>query len=291
MPRVSPERISLVLSSKGLETASIAQYKAALNAAPPAGHDELDGHLRVIATQKGDVLASTEWAMAFTSIAMGKPVDWELSGFLAEFSAAATNAPAHAAPPPKKHHAPLPPQAPMQEPSHNERPHKGASAPVVGARTPEAIRRADKPQVRAFGKQGALTFELDANSKGFATVSVDGARSVAVREYDWTNKVSFQLTRLELPHFTALVAGYIEPGHIVDFNAHGPNKTKNLHCKDVGDALHFKLNDADVVISVRVDLQVAYHLLSLCVKALLINDPHLDSQTALQLCRRTVART
>lgn len=154
--------------------------------------------------------------------------------------------------------------------------------------SPEQERRAHQLQTKIYGTKAALTLETDFLQSGLSTVSIEGAACTAPREYDWAGKVTFQLTRKELPVFTAMMAGHGGVNTMVEFLAHGPDKDKNLRVMDQGASLLVSLRQGQRLLAVRLQLADTYQILAICLKALTDNDPHLDPQAILVLCRRSL---
>lgn len=155
-------------------------------------------------------------------------------------------------------------------------------------RVTQQDRRATQLQAKLFGSKSAFTLETDSLKSGSATVSLEAATCTQPRIYDWGNKLTFQLTRRELPVFTAMVAGYGGANTIVEFLAHGPEKDKNLRVTDQGASLLISLRQGQRNNALRMHLADTYPVLSLCMKALSENDPHLDQHTILEFCRRSL---
>lgn len=181
----------------------------------------------------------------------------------------------------------MPPQAPTAPLSSNERPIRDDDKKDL--RTPEAVRRGRQKQHKLYGKSCAFTIETDVHAKGYATVSLEAASALGPKEYDWANKLVFQLTQYELPQFVAMLAGHGGVNTMVEFRFHGDGRDKNLRLSDRGDHLLLTLNQLSKMLSVRVGHADTYLLTALCLKALMHNDEHLDAQTVMAMCRRSLA--
>lgn len=155
-------------------------------------------------------------------------------------------------------------------------------------RTSQHDRRATQLQAKLFGSKSAFTFETDSLKSGLATVSLEAATCTQPKTYDWGDKLTFQLTRRELPVFTAMMAGYGGANTLVEFLAHGPEKNKNLRITDQGASLLISLRQGQRNNALRVHLADTYQVLSICMKTLSENDPHLDQHTILEFCRRSL---
>lgn len=185
--------------------------------------------------------------------------------------------------PPAHYSSPVPPSAPIN----------AASAPVknnAGQQTPESKeehRRSERPQFRVFGTKAAAVFELDNLQSRLATVSIEMAPCVASREYDWFRKINFQLTRKELPQIVGMLAGAAMVNTKIEFKGHGEAHDKNLRLTQQGTHWLLTIGQHPALYSVQITLADSFHLIALCMRALAQNDPHLDSQTILELCKRT----
>lgn len=71
----------------------------------------------------------------------------------------------------------------------------------------------EKKEYEAFhvyGGKGGLTFNVTESRKGFHTVSIDGAKSIGNRRFDWNGKVTLQITKNELPMLCAVFLGFVK---------------------------------------------------------------------------------
>jgi len=159
---------------------------------------------------------------------------------------------------------------------------------VSQERTTQQDRATTRLQTKLFGSKSAFTFETDSLKSGLATVSLEAATCTGPRTYDWGDKLTFQLTRRELPVFTAMMAGYGGANTLVEFLAHGTEKNKNLRVTDQGASLLISLRQGQRNNALRMHLADTYQVLSICMKALTENDPHIDQHTILEFCRRSL---
>lgn len=146
-----------------------------------------------------------------------------------------------------------------------------------------------------YGTKAAFMFELDflktkPNQEPLRTVTLEAAHLVAPRNYDWEQRVSFQLTQLELPQFTAAMFGYLQQGQIWEARNHGRMRDKHLRCLEQNSSLYFKIEQAGSRWPLRVEQNHRYQILSLCLEALKLNDPHLDISSIKQLCEASLPK-
>lgn len=145
---------------------------------------------------------------------------------------------------------------------------------------------------RLYARSAALCFELDqlvANKPDevLRTISVEGAGALASptgnEKYDWANKCCFQLTRRELPLFVGALMGWVP-----EFAArgHGSDHSKSLTITQQPGGLKLVLCQKGRQLVVPITADDVYMVLALAIKALVLNDPHLTSDSALSMCRR-----
>lgn len=146
-----------------------------------------------------------------------------------------------------------------------------------------------------YGQKAAFMFELDylktkPSQLPLRTVTVEAANLIAPRTFDWEQRVSFQLTQLELPPFTAAIFGGLREGQVWEARNHGRMQDKHLRCMEQNSSLYFKLEQAGSRWPLRVEQNHRYQILSLCLEALKLNDPHLDIGSIKQLCAASLPR-
>jgi hypothetical protein len=143
-----------------------------------------------------------------------------------------------------------------------------------------------------FGKRTAITVELDrlrADRRGseWFTLAFEATEaSAGTRSYDWSRKIVVQLGRKELPECAAAMLGLVESWST---DHHGPGHDKHLTIRNQPGGLQVLVRQGTRALSVPVAAGDCYLLSSLALKALMLNDPHLTSDTVVSLCKR-VAR-
>lgn len=193
-----------------------------------------------------------------------------------------------------KRQSPLPPQAPAQEIGVNDRPIKSTRQ---GADVEAERRRELQKKYKVYGKDAAVTVEIDRLRSGAATLSFEIAKALqdvhksADEKYDWTRKVGFQLTEHELPQVVAMCAGYSGPMMMVEFRFHGEQRDKNFRLTEMNGYMLLTIQQGHRRASLRIETSDTFHLVSLGLRALIANHPHLGSETVLLLCKRSLTAT
>ena len=284
---MTPERLVFVLNNQGMQVSSVERYRSLLQLCEDSDHELLDCFVKQL--NEADKQEASAWLKQFTLIANGaRGVTSSCPRIQRLARMTARPSPNNQSmnqqrqnPPPSRYTSPVPPTPPAN----------AASAPVrnsAGQQTPESKdehRRSAKPQYKLFGGKAAVVMELDALQSGLATVCIEIAPCVRPREYDWTKKIQFQLTRKELPQFVGMFAGAADDQTKIEFKAHGEEHDKNLRVTKQGAHWLLTVGQKKALHSVQVTAPDTYHLISLCLRALAQNDPHLDPQTIVQLCK------
>jgi len=159
-------------------------------------------------------------------------------------------------------------------------------APVT-ATGPSLLRR----QSKVFGQGAALTWEIAAladqasSAHPLCTVMIEAAAGDGTGRYRWDDKVVFMLTLRELPQVLGVLMGW---SSALEFKFHGKLKNKSLVMVHQDHGLHVRLSDARQRLSVPVLHADRYPLTMLVLSALCANEPTLDSQAVLSVCRATM---
>lgn len=276
--QISAERICLVLRSRGIPVANVEGYKPLLRSLNLAEHSTLDFHLRRI-VMGADDKASLKFIEELTQLAHGRHIE-TTEPILAKLSP--YTAPVARPPVVRLHDIP---KAPPQ----------GMEPDVKSLRTDQE-REVFRKKHYVYGQRCAYMFELDwlkarpNQAKQKRTVTVEAAMQIAHRSYDWERRISFQLTLLELPQFTAVLLGKLPAGQVWHAQNHGRARDKFFRAKEQFDSIFLKLEQAGVIWPVRVGQEHRYQILTLALEALSYNDDHLDKPTILQLCAASLPR-
>ncbi len=146
--------------------------------------------------------------------------------------------------------------------------------------------------VHVYGQKAALKIELeqrraDQPDAGQFTVQLEFAESKGQRTFDWTNKISFQLTRRELPLLGAMLMGYA--GNELNLTNHGPEQDKRLELRQQGPRLFVKLRKGARAIAIPVEPADVYEWSVIVLTALKKNRDDLDTASILEILKRTGA--
>lgn len=126
--------------------------------------------------------------------------------------------------------------------------------------------------------------ELGSSVKPFQTIQIEVAPAVAGKRYDWNRKIIVQLTKRELHLFIGTLFGWIKR---LEFTCHGPAKDKTLRFEDQDDHLYVHVKQGKRAMAVPVGAEELFAILAMAIGALGKNAPELDSQTLLQICKRS----
>lgn len=141
-----------------------------------------------------------------------------------------------------------------------------------------------------FGSSAALKVELVPCSEGpgrdeHATYSVlvEGAKKQG-DHYAWDRKISFQLTRRELPVVTAFMLGL--GGERLDLRNHGADHDKFLELEDQGHKIFAKLRQGNAAVAVPIEAGDVAACAEILLAALQLNRPTVPIEGQLAILRR-----
>ncbi len=167
---------------------------------------------------------------------------------------------------------------------------RAKNRPAADDAIPSARNRApaDRRRLHIYGGKAALCVETDATRQDEPTLRVEAAQAVAARQFDWQNKIVIQLTRAELPLFSATVLGLIPR---CTCNNHGPENNKGLEILHQGDKLFVRVYQKDQAPrAVPVDAADSFHLAALCLRQLRAGARWLTDQGVIAALKLTVQR-
>ena len=148
-------------------------------------------------------------------------------------------------------------------------------------------------KVKVFSANTAMVFELDwlrlrDNERQRSTISIECAAAIAHQKYDWDGKIIIQLMERELPGLLAALMGWVESWEI---KGHGSNHNKGLRLDPLpkGSCI-IKASEGSRIVSVPINWEQIYALISLTIKAMLNNSQHLTSDSILSICKNIVRR-
>jgi len=145
-----------------------------------------------------------------------------------------------------------------------------------------------------YGKSAALCFTEDETQVSNArpiptpTVRLDAAMAVRDREYDWSEKISVQLTKTELPMVTAVFLGLIPS---FEGKNHGPQKTKGFSVNHQGQNLYIEVFNKDQKKrAVRVGPEDAFYVSQILIRQLRAGAPWLNNHDIMTLLHAVIAK-
>ncbi len=116
------------------------------------------------------------------------------------------------------------------------------------------------------------------------TISLDLAKAVAPRVFDWEHKLTFQFMQGELPLLGAMLLGYST--HTLTLKNHGPASDKFLEIADQGGKLFVKLRQGANARALPVDAGDVHTWAGICLTALRLNTPAIDGASQLKMLQR-----
>lgn len=280
---VSAERICLVLRSRGIPTADVEGYKPLVALLMPHEHAVIQSHLQRI-IMGGYDRASIAFFDDLGQMARGRVVtsaDPILHRLALHLS---TNREANTYQKPKK-------SVNRDDVGHIQ---GFTPAPVKPRTTNEQTLVRKKHYV--YGSHCAFMFELDwlkarnSTEHQKRTLTIEGAKQIGLRNYDWERRLSFQLTQLELPQFTAVMFGALTTGQVWSVGNHGRMQDKFLRAKEQDSSIFLKLSQGSVTLPVRVGQEHRYPIIALALEALKHNHEHLDHSTIRQMVMAAMPR-
>ena len=273
---VSAERICLVLKGRGMPTAQVDGYKAVLRGLDLNGIQCLDFHLKRV-LMGADDLQSLSFMAELTDLARGKAINSQ-DPVLQML---------------KPYNPVLYPRYPRQIETVAE---TGGMVPAQATMRTSNESDVSRKKHYVYGQRCAFMFELDwlklrsSQGKQKRTLTIEAANQLAHRSYDWERRVSFQLTLLELPQFTAVLLGKLPHDQVWAVGNHGRSRDKFLRAKEQFNSLFLKIEQAGHRWPIKVGQEHRYQILALALEALRHNDEHLDLSTITQLCEAALPR-
>jgi len=144
----------------------------------------------------------------------------------------------------------------------------------------------------AYGGKAALDFKPSETRAGIHTISIEGAKLISEKKFDWNDKVSIQITRAELPMVAAVFFAKIES---CKFANHGADKTKGFEIKcqpSPKGGKHFYVNLYEKNkpgIAVQVNAEDAVSVFAMIVVQMRRNWPHLSSDSVIEIIKQYAA--
>ncbi|WP_019584434.1 hypothetical protein [Thioalkalivibrio sp. ALE16] len=136
--------------------------------------------------------------------------------------------------------------------------------------TPDARETGKAPfefglKAKVFGGKGAVSFEEDTRRDSIATISIQGAKAIEARNYDWKNKIAVQLTPNELATVSAVILGVLGE---CEFKSHGVNKDKGFYLARQDKGFFIKVFSSDGLVAVPITHEDAFQVGRVCMAQL-----------------------
>lgn len=184
--------------------------------------------------------------------------------------------------PPERNHRNSP--ARMQQRATGTQNEKNENLPGKKQSAQETRERIYK---HVYGGSAALCFSVDETRSGYPTVCIDAADNIAPREYNWTKKISIQLTKQELPVVAAVFLGLISKA---EYSSHGPAKDKGFSIEDQGDKIFVQVRAKDQKVkSVPITPEDAFYVAQLFIRQLRLAAPWMNGMDILSCLRMALA--
>ncbi len=153
---------------------------------------------------------------------------------------------------------------------------------------PQGIALLREHGFHVYSTKVAMKVELSLAQRGRTgkryTISLDLAKAVGPRAFDWEHKLTFQFMQTELPLLGAMLLGYSD--HALSLKNHGPAADKYLEIADQGGKLFVKLRQGASARALPVEAGDVHAWASVCLTALRLNNPAIDGAAQLQMLQR-----
>lgn len=186
-------------------------------------------------------------------------------------------------------------QAPQRAPQRSAPARTTVSGSVVDMNRPESQASEgnsspasiDRFSYHVYGGKAALCFEADTTRAGGYTVSIDAARAVQPRQYDWKDKVRVQLTQDELPVAAAVFLGVLSS---CEYGLHGPNQDKgfSIERQSAGKVFCKVSAREQGTRAVPIDGPDVFRVNTLLMRQLKQNHPWLEASEIMALIRASI---
>lgn len=142
--------------------------------------------------------------------------------------------------------------------------------------------------VHVYGGKAALCFSADETKHGVPTVQIDAAPLIGERTYNWSEKVTIQLTVGEMPHVAAVIFGVL-PG--CDYGNHGPDHKKGFKMENQPGKVFVQLRAPGVSHAVPITAVDIWKVGNLFARQLRAGNRHLTTfSDVLAMLRATTVR-
>lgn len=141
-----------------------------------------------------------------------------------------------------------------------------------------------------YGGKAALCWDVDKTKNGDDTIRLEAAKAIGERKYDWSNKISIQLTRDELPCVAAVFLGILPE---TDGRNHGvgDQQGKGFEIQHQGNKLFVKVfAPQKPPCAVPVSPEDAFTVASLLVRQIRKGKPWLSGNDIMTMLRAIIGR-
>lgn len=202
----------------------------------------------------------------------------------------------HSAPPPERRNA-----APQQQ---GYKPHGRGSQSTGnsgGQPAPNAQSRNASPQQgqdgereymshHVYGGKAALCWDVDQTRNGDSTIRLEAAKVIGERKYDWSNKITIQLTRDELPCVAAVFLGILQRTEGRNHGV-GDQQGKGFEIEHQGNKLFVKVFAPQrPPCAVPISPEDAFTVASLLVRQIRKGKPWLSGNDIMTMLRAIIGR-
>jgi hypothetical protein len=141
-----------------------------------------------------------------------------------------------------------------------------------------------------YGGKAALCWDVDKTKNGDDTIRLEAAKAIGERKYDWSSKISIQLTRDELPCVAAVFLGILPE---TDGRNHGvgDQQGKGFEIQHQGNKLFVKVfAPQKPPCAVPVSPEDAFTVASLLVRQIRKGKPWLSGNDIMTMLRAIIGR-
>lgn len=141
-----------------------------------------------------------------------------------------------------------------------------------------------------YGGKAALCWDVDQTKNGDYTIRLEAAKAIGERRYDWSNKITIQLTRDELPCVAAVFLGIL-PNTEGKNHGVGDQQGKGFEIQHQGNKLFVKVfAPQKPPCAVPVSPEDAFTVASLLVRQIRKGKPWLSGNDIMTMLRAIIGR-
>ena len=158
-------------------------------------------------------------------------------------------------------------------PPHNQQQNTGYNAYLT------AMGYRENYSLKCHGKDFAIEIKPDATKSNWHTVRIEAAKRINGQQaYDWSSKISLQLTNIELPEVAAF---FLTLTPSVLCNYHGSQNNKGFEGRFQKDSVFASLNESGKPkMGIKMSFADSMMFGHLCLSQYCFNFPHLTTDAA-----------